>query len=605
MAELLQALLARSQKALAQGRLDLARQYCAEALARSPGQPAIHTLAAAIAVRRGEEGQAQHHLRAVLDHAPTHADSWFNLGNSYRRSGSIADAEAAYRRCLGVKQDHLAGRRALSNLLLSQGHVEAAAEVAEAGLAVHGTDARLRTLLGDARLALEDYDAALEHFLAALNQQPDYERALQGQAIALRGLDAPEAALEILQRLERRGVADFSLSHNLGNVLSDLGRLEEAATAYATALKRNPGYGPSYSNLARTRWCLGDSGGFLEPFETAFAQGSTDPDLVKAYLDALLAVGAMERFQEALGQFSASLLTLPALQDTLARSHAEGGDFEAANVCHRRAIAAAGAPSSWHCHAAQTALRAGEPARAAAILEPLLVQEPQNGFLLAYLSIAWTLLNDPRADALTADELIAVMDLGVPANFSSSQSFHGALKAELAAHHTARQHPFEQTLRGGTQTQGNILRLQTPAVRALRRQLEAAVQEGLEQLRTRTGQQPHAAFEVPAKWAFAGAWSVRLAPGGFHTMHMHPMGFLSAVYYVEAPPVDASDPNAGWLQFGPPDIELPSPVPVRRRIEPVAGRLVLFPSYFWHGTQPFWQGGDRTTVAFDVVGRRG
>ena len=120
MAEALQALLARSQRALAQGQFELAQQYCAQALARSHRSPAAHNLGAAIAVRRGEEGQAQHHLRAVLEQVPTHADSWFNLGNSYRRSASIADAEVAYRRCLGAKPDHLSGRRALSNLLLAQ-----------------------------------------------------------------------------------------------------------------------------------------------------------------------------------------------------------------------------------------------------------------------------------------------------------------------------------------------------------------------------------------------------------------------------------------------------------------------------------------------------
>ena len=41
-------------------------------------------------------------------------------------------------------------------------------------------------------------------------------------------------------------------------------------------------------------------------------------------------------------------------------------------------------------------------------------------------------------------------------------------------------------------------------------------------------------------------------------MHVHPMGFYSAVYYEEAPPEDAQDPQAGWLQFGPPDLTLPT-----------------------------------------------
>ena len=33
------------------------------------------------------------------------------------------------------------------------------------------------------------------------------------------------------------------------------------------------------------------------------------------------------------------------------------------------------------------------------------------------------------------------------------------------------------------------------------------------------------------------------------------------------------------------------------------GGLVLFPSYFWHGTRPFALGSHRTTVAFDIAPR--
>ena len=32
-----------------------------------------------------------------------------------------------------------------------------------------------------------------------------------------------------------------------------------------------------------------------------------------------------------------------------------------------------------------------------------------------------------------------------------------------------------------------------------------------------------------------------------------------------------------------------------------AGRLVLFPSYMWHGTVPFHDAASRTTIAFDAV----
>jgi hypothetical protein len=33
----------------------------------------------------------------------------------------------------------------------------------------------------------------------------------------------------------------------------------------------------------------------------------------------------------------------------------------------------------------------------------------------------------------------------------------------------------------------------------------------------------------------------------------------------------------------------------------VAGRLVLFPSYMWHGTVPFLSPTARTTIAFDAI----
>jgi len=36
-------------------------------------------------------------------------------------------------------------------------------------------------------------------------------------------------------------------------------------------------------------------------------------------------------------------------------------------------------------------------------------------------------------------------------------------------------------------------------------------------------------------------------------------------------------------------------------VQPLVGRLVLFPSYMWHGTVPFRALQNRTTVAFDVL----
>ncbi|MBL0965493.1 MAG: hypothetical protein IBJ05_01405, partial [Blastomonas sp.] len=36
-------------------------------------------------------------------------------------------------------------------------------------------------------------------------------------------------------------------------------------------------------------------------------------------------------------------------------------------------------------------------------------------------------------------------------------------------------------------------------------------------------------------------------------------------------------------------------------VAPAEGRLVIFPSYMWHGTLPFESVGHRMTVAFDAM----
>ena len=42
----------------------------------------------------------------------------------------------------------------------------------------------------------------------------------------------------------------------------------------------------------------------------------------------------------------------------------------------------------------------------------------------------------------------------------------------------------------------------------------------------------------------------------------------------------------------------------RHTVRPQPGMLVLFPSYFWHGTVPFKSDQPRLTVAFDAVPNR-
>ncbi len=82
---------------------------------------------------------------------------------------------------------------------------------------------------------------------------------------------------------------------------------------------------------------------------------------------------------------------------------------------------------------------------------------------------------------------------------------------------------------------------------------------------------------------------------------MHPEGWLSSALYIDLPPEVGGDGDAGALAFGVPDAALKLPLGPRRIVRPHVGQLVLFPSYFWHGTLPFESSHERLTVAFDAL----
>jgi hypothetical protein len=65
-----------------------------------------------------------------------------------------------------------------------------------------------------------------------------------------------------------------------------------------------------------------------------------------------------------------------------------------------------------------------------------------------------------------------------------------------------------------------------------------------------------------------------------------------------------ADSREGVLTFGEPGILTAPALPPQHDIRPAVGTLVLFPSYFWHGTVPFSGEQPRLTVAFDAVPNR-
>ena len=104
------------------------------------------------------------------------------------------------------------------------------------------------------------------------------------------------------------------------------------------------------------------------------------------------------------------------------------------------------------------------------------------------------------------------------------------------------------------------------------------------------------------RYDIAGIWSVMLRPNGFHIDHVHPQGWLSSACYIDLPDaVDKEGSHEGWIKFGEPGVPTEPRLDPEYFVIPEPGRLVLFPSFMWHGTVPFSGDQTRLTIAFDVV----
>ena len=228
---------------------------------------------------------------------------------------------------------------------------------------------------------------------------------------------------------------------------------------------------------------------------------------------------------------------------------------------------------------------------------------PFDQACLALLSTAWRLKSDARDEELNGyDSLIQIFDLAAPEGFSGMEDFNEELAAFLETIHPDTREHLEQSLRGGTQTEGFLFNSGNALLRKLKLRIDEAVEAYIRALKA----EEHHPFTARRgnSFAYAGAWSSRMRDCGFHANHIHPQGWISSCYYVAVPGV-TNDQNArqGWIKFGEPALEVGLKDPVRRAVQPVPGRLVLFPSYTWHGTIPFQDKAVRATIAFDVVPR--
>ncbi|TXC70603.1 tetratricopeptide repeat protein [Sphingomonas ginsenosidivorax] len=429
-----------------------------------------------------------------------------------------------------------------------------------------------------ARAAVERPDSTVaEHNLAStLGDLGDFAGAAAASARAIaKGSTAPETWLVHARALQGTGA------------------LDAAEAAFLRAIGRRPDYATAHRDLAQLRWMrTADVGAALAAIDSARV-----PALASVEAVVLLSAGEPARAAAVLDRAIARAPDA-ALHLLAANARAALGDAAGQLVQATAALRLAPASTDTAKAVVEALLHVGRIAEGAGLAERIAQAAPDDQGVIALLATAWRLLGDPRYTGLCEDPaLISTRGIEVPPGWSSLDAFLADLAASLRERHAWRTHPLDQSLRHGSQTQEDLSQVDHPVLRALFAALDAPIRAHLAQLGT--GGDPVRRRNTGG-YRFAGAWSVLLRPGGYHTDHVHPRGWLSSAFHVDLPETVAQRPQ-GWLAFGRPGVPTTPALPPTRHVRPVPGQLILFPSYLWHGTEPFSGDAPRLTVAFDLL----
>ncbi len=455
---------------------------------------------------------------------------------------------------------------------------------------------------------------------------------LANKARALHAEGRHGEAISILQTIVARVPDNLLHQHNLAAALGDVGRFREARDilssaiskgldrpetllvyaralmgaegfdqaedTYRTLLSRNPDDAIAHRELAQLIWMrTGD----------AEKAGELIDDTIKKRPGA---VGLQVLRAEVKGQMGDADGQFALLKDLLAstggdpqityfacRAALACEDFSAALELGARAVAAVRDQDEVVAVYVTALLANGEAKAAETAITPLRARHPTNQYYVALQATAWRLLGDDRYNALfDYDALVFSASLDTPRGWSNLQAYLDDLEAELDNAHKFQEHPFFLSVRHGSQipsiTQSNI-----PAFRAYAEAVCGPLQEYVDRL-----QKGDDVLRIRNKGGckLLSAWSVLLPPNGFHVNHVHPDGWLSSACHIRPPVEDDAEPKAGWLKFGEPGCATAPALEPEYFVKPAAGRMVVFPSYMWHGTMPFHKGPARLTVAVDV-----
>ncbi len=378
---------------LAQGEAADAVAAYQSVLAQQPDNAAVIDSLAQALLAAGSPDDALTSYAAAIDAAQSDAERarWqLARASTLRSLGRLDEAEQAY---LAVQQltpaDTTAGL-ALGNLYLTQGRADEAVAVFQQLTEVDATDPRISLALGTAFLRQGDIDAADEVALAMVARSPSaYQSYLLTGRVA-QARDDAAAALAALRQAAALAPTNGALQSQVGDVFLESGRLDDAATAYNTALSLDRRSVPALTGIGRVYQRQSLYRQAEASLRRALQLVPSDPGALSSLGRVLLASGraadAVPVLEQAVELQAASQETVPAdTLTSLADAYLAAGQIDEGLAIYTERLALD--PEQAPLVIAQALLNAGQSDRAVETMQQYVDDRPNDPAALALLGL--------------------------------------------------------------------------------------------------------------------------------------------------------------------------------------------------------------------------
>lgn len=540
----------------------------------------------------------------ILAASPNNAEAAHLLGVAFFQGEQFADAVRLFSRAVeldGSNPDYL------NNLGLAQFNCEAFAEAQQSyvrALTLNPQSVDALNNLGMALQKLDDVPSALDRFEAALVLAPDEPEILHNYGVALQAADQLDKAARTLEKSLNLGGHNPDSYATLGAVRFDMDDADGAFEALWNAIKTDPFHQDAHECFKTLKWRIGQADAMHDTLRWVCEALPKEP---AAYLQLGRELVKDHAFAKAVPVLRHVLEIAPDHPHALAylgRALSELGEHEDAIEAFEKAIAGGIADAEIFENYGQSLINADLHEAAVPILKQAHQLNPRWSLALGMLTIAMTEAGDPEVhEFVDYNTNVTTRMLPTPKGYKDLDAFNAALHQELQTRHSKDfAEPINQTMRGGTQIPGDVFSNPSGAVLAAKTAITKAIRDYILSL-TPDADHPFLRYINP-NFRYTGVWSTILHGAGYDGAHIHDEGWLSGVYYVKVPdlPDDRWAAGEGCIQFGaPPAIYVTEKNQTKRLVKPEPGMLVLFPSYIWHGVQPFTMEGERHAIAFDMI----